>query len=203
MAIGAGMPTSEIEQLIRLMSKLPGLGPRSARRMALHLMNKKDGVLLPLIEMMQRVADHVVKCPVCGNMDTTSPCSICSDSKRDASQICVVQDIADLWALERAGLFRGQYHVLGGVLSAIDGVGPEELNIAGLVTRIQSGIVKEVILALPATVDGQTTAHYVAERLEKYPVKITTLSRGVPVGGELDYLDEGTLQMAFKARRDF
>jgi len=197
------MPAQQIEQLIRLMSKIPGLGPRSARRAVLHLMNKKESVLLPLIASMGAVADNIKRCPICGNMDTIEPCSICSDTKRDASQICVVQDIADLWALERVGLFKGLYHVLGGVLSAIDGVGPEDLSVAGLITRVQSGIVQEVIFALPATVDGQTTAHYVAERLEKYPVKITTLSRGVPVGGELDYLDDGTLQMAFKARRDF
>ncbi|MBP5343521.1 MAG: recombination protein RecR [Alphaproteobacteria bacterium] len=197
------MAAPQIEQLIHLMSKIPGFGPRSARRAVLHLMNKKEGVLIPLITSMQAVADNIKKCPVCGNMDTMEPCSLCSDIKRDESQICVVQDIADLWALERVGLFKGKYHVLGGVLSAIDGIGPQDLSIADLVGRIQSGVVQEVILALPATVDGQTTAHYVAERLEKYPVKITTLSRGVPVGGELDYLDDGTLQMAFKARRDF
>lgn len=197
------MPTPQIEQLIRLVSTLPGLGPRSARRAVLQLMHKKESLLIPLIESLQDVADHVQKCPVCGNMDVVSPCAICNDAKRNIGQICVVQDIADLWALERASLFKGQYHVLGGVLSAIDGVGPDDLNIATLVSRIQSGNVSEIILALPATVDGQTTAHYVAERLEKYPVKITTLSRGVPVGGELDYLDDGTLQMAFKARRDF
>ena len=197
------MPAPQIEQLVHLISKLPGLGPRSARRAVLYLMNKKEEALLPLISSLQMVADNVVKCPVCGNMDITSPCSICANTKRDNSQICVVQDIADLWALERAGLFKGLYHVLGGVLSAIDGIGPEDLMVVELVKRIQDGDVKEVILALPATVDGQTTAHYVAERLEKYPVKITTLSRGVPVGGELDYLDDGTLQMAFKARRDF
>ena len=197
------MPAPQIEQLIHLMSKIPGFGPRSARRAVLYLMNKKESVLNPLIVSLQAVADNVKKCPICGNMDTIEPCSICGDSKRDVTQICVVQDIADLWALERAGLFKGQYHVLGGVLSAIDGVGPKELSITELVARVQSGVVQEVILALPATVDGQTTAHYVAERLEKYPIKITTLSRGVPVGGELDYLDDGTLQMAFKARRDF
>jgi len=197
------MPAPQIEQLIRLMSKIPGLGPRSARRAVLHLMDKKEGVLLPLISSMQAVAENVRKCSICGNMDTTDPCSVCADSKREVNQICVVQDIADLWALERAGLFKGVYHVLGGVLSAIDGIGPQELSVAELVNRVQSGVVQEVILALPATVDGQTTAHYVAERLSKYPVKITTLSRGVPVGGELDYLDDGTLQMAFKARREF
>ena len=196
------MPAPQIEQLIRLMSKLPSFGPRSARRAVLHLMNHKESSLMPLISSMQMVADGVVKCPICGNMDTTNPCSICADTKRDRGQVCVVQDIADLWALERAGLFKGQYHVLGGVLSAIDGVGPEELTVVELVNRVQSGLIQEVILALPATVDGQTTAHYVAERLEKYPIKITTLSRGVPVGGELDYLDDGTLQMAFKARRE-
>ncbi len=196
------MSVSEIDCLIQLISKLPGLGPRSARRAVLSLMEKKEARLLPLIQALQNVADHVQICPVCGNMDVETPCHICSDIKREASQICVVEDVADLWALERAGLFKGHYHVLGGVLSALDGVGPDELKIESLMARVQSGDVQEVILALPATVDGQTTVHYLAERLSKYPVKITTLSRGVPLGGELDYLDDGTIQMAFKSRRD-
>lgn len=196
------MSAPQIEHLIQLLSRLPGLGPRSARRDALFLMDKRESYLLPLIQALQDVAEHVKTCPICGNMDTESPCHLCSDPKRDETQICVVEDVADLWALERAGLFKGHYHVLGGVLSALDGVGPDELKIEGLISRIQDGNVKEIILALPATVDGQTTVHYLAERLAKYPVKITTLSRGVPLGGELDYLDDGTIQMAFKSRRD-
>jgi len=196
------MSAPQIEHLIQLLSRLPGLGPRSARRGALFLMDKRESHLMPLIQAMQEVAEHIKTCPVCGNMDTESPCNLCSDPKRDGSQICVVEDVADLWALERAGLFKGHYHVLGGVLSALDGIGPDELKIEGLIARIQSGNVQEVILALPATVDGQTTVHYLADRLAKYPVKVTTLSRGVPLGGELDYLDDGTIQMAFKSRRD-
>ena len=196
------MSAPQIEQLIQILSHLPGLGPRSARRAVLSLMNKKEGQLLPLIRALQDVADHVQACPVCGNMDTEVPCSICSNTKRDASQICVVEDVADLWALERAELFKGHYHVLGGVLSALDGIGPNELKIDELISRVQSGNVQEVIFALPATVDGQTTVHYLSERLSKYPIKMTSLSRGVPLGGELDYLDDGTIQMAFKSRRD-
>jgi len=196
------MSAPQIEQLIQLLSRLPGFGPRSARRSALFLMDKRDSYLLPLIQAMQEVAEHVKSCPICGNMDTQTPCSICTNPKRESNQICVVEDVADLWALERAGLFAGHYHVLGGVLSALDGVGPNELHVEGLINRVQTGQVQEVILALPATVDGQTTVHYLADRLAKYPVKITTLSRGVPLGGELDYLDDGTIQMAFKSRRD-
>ena len=196
------MSASQIEHLIQLLSRLPGFGPRSARRGVLYLLNKRESQLLPLIRAMQEVADHVKVCPICGNMDTEAPCGICSNVKRDSSQICVVKDVADLWALERAGLFNGHYHVLGGVLSALDGVGPDELKIDSLVARVQSGTVQEIIIALPATVDGQTTVHYLAERLSKYPVKMTTLSRGVPLGVELDYLDDGTIQMAFKSRRD-
>ena len=196
------MSAPEIERLIQLVSRLPGLGPRSARRGVLFLMDKRESHLLPMIQALQDVADRVKVCPICGNMDTQVPCSICSNSKRDSAQICVVEDVADLWALERAELFKGHYHVLGGVLSALDGIGPDELKISSLMARVQSGDVKEVILALPATVDGQTTVHYIAERLSKYPIKITTLSQGVPLGGELDYLDDGTIQMAFKSRRD-
>ena len=196
------MSAPQIEHLIQLLSRLPGLGPRSARRAALFLMDKRESHLQPLIQAFQEVADHVKTCPICGNLDTEAPCSLCSNAKRDATQICVVESVADLWALERAGLFKGHYHVLGGVLSALDGVGPDELKIEGLITRVQSGIVQEIIMALPATVDGQTTVHYLAERLAKYPVKITTLSRGIPLGGELDYLDDGTIQMALKSRRD-
>jgi recombination protein RecR len=193
MAIG-----SEIERLIQLMSKLPGLGPRSARRAALALLKKRDTLLEPLAGAMQDAARAIRDCEICGNLDTTSPCGICSDSRRDGHILCVVEDVADLWALERAGVFRGRYHVLGGALSALDGVTPDKLNVAGLTARTQSGV-DEVILAMNATVEGQTTAHYLMDLLTD--VKVTRLAHGVPVGGELDYLDEGTLSAAFKARR--
>lgn len=195
------MSAPEIEQLIGLLAKLPAFGPRSARRAVLHLLNKKESHFAPLMAAAKTVYDKIIVCPVCGNMDTTAPCSICRDSKRNTDQICVVRDVADLWALERAGAYTGLYHVLGGVLSALDGIGPEELHIQSLTDRVAAGGVSEVILALPATVEGQTTAHYLRDRLEGYPLKISALSRGVPVGGELDYLDDGTLQMAFKTRR--
>lgn len=196
------MSSSEIEQAIQILAKLPTLGPRSARRAILFLLTKKQTHFLPLITALQNVHDNIKTCPVCGNMDTMVPCAICSDDKRNKSLICVVQDVADLWALERAGVFKGVYHVLGGVLSALDGIGPEELEIESLVKKVSAGSVNEVILALPATVEGQTTAHYLTDRLDGLGVKISALSRGVPVGGELDYLDDGTLQMAFKARRE-
>ena len=195
------MPAKEIERLIGLFSALPTMGPRSARRAVLSLLNQPQTRIEPMIHTLQEVLDKVQECPICGNRDTGAPCAVCSDPRRDKKQLCVVQDIADLWALERAGIFHGVYHVLGGVLSAINGIGPEELRLSQLVERVQGGEVEEIILALPATVDGQTTAHYVAQRLEKYPVQLTTLARGVPVGGELDYLDDGTLQMALKSRR--
>jgi len=195
------MSAPEIEQLIQLLAKLPAFGPRSARRAVLHLLNKKESHFTPLMAAMKNVYDKIVICPICGNMDTRAPCSICSDSKRNQSQICVVRDVADLWALERAGAFKGCYHVLGGVLSALDGIGPDELKVQELLDKVAGGGIEEIILALPATVEGQTTAHYLADRLEGYPVKLSALSRGVPIGGELDYLDDGTLQMAFKTRR--
>ena len=195
------MPAKEIESLISLFARLPTLGPRSARRAVLSLLNNPKSQMTPMIEAMQQVVENIQTCPVCGNFDTQSPCNICANPKKDKKQVCVVQDIADLWALDRANIFHGVYHVLGGVLSALDGIGPDDLNIDKLIGRIQTGDIEEVILALPATVDGQTTAHYIADRIEKYPVKITTLARGVPVGGELDYLDDGTLQMALKSRR--
>lgn len=195
------MSKTDIETLTELLSKLPALGPRSARRAVLFLLKKKQTHMAPLITALDNVMKNVRPCPVCGNMDTTEPCSICADPRRDKSQICVVADIADLWALERANTFHGLYHVLGGVLSALDGIGPEELNISSLIGKVQAGQVKEIILALPATLDGQTTAHYLTDIMEKYPVVITALSHGVPVGGELDYLDDGTLQAAFKTRR--
>jgi recombination protein RecR len=192
---------SEIERLIQLLSKLPGLGPRSARRAALALLKKRDTLLEPLAEAMLGAARAIKPCALCGNLDTTSPCAICADPRRDGHILCVVEDVADLWALERAGVFRGRYHVLGGALSALDGVTPEKLNVQSLADRISgeaSGI-DEVILAMNATVEGQTTAHYLMDLLTG--VKVTRLAHGVPVGGELDYLDEGTLSAAFKARR--
>jgi recombination protein RecR len=189
---------SEIERLIQLLSKLPGLGPRSARRAALALLKKRDTFMEPLAAALQDAARAIRDCEICGNLDTISPCAICSDSRRDNHILCVVEDVADLWALERAGVFRGRYHVLGGALSALDGVTPEKLNVAALADRAKSGV-DEVILAMNATVEGQTTAHYLMDLLTD--VKVTRLAHGVPVGGELDYLDEGTLSAAFKARR--
>jgi recombination protein RecR len=191
---------SEIERLIQLLAKLPGLGPRSARRAALALLKKRDTLLEPLADSLREAADAILTCEVCGNLDTQSPCAICSDPRRDPHVLCVVEDVADLWALERAGVFRGRYHVLGGALSALDGVTPERLNVAALLERVKHGI-EEVILAMNATVEGQTTAHYLMDLLEQGSVRVTRLAHGVPVGGELDYLDEGTLSAAFKARR--
>src|ERR1700759_4216652 len=189
---------SEIERLIQLLAKLPGLGPRSARRAALVLLKKRDLLLDPLALAMQQAAAATKNCETCGNLDTVSPCAICRDPRRDPHLLCVVEDVADLWALERAGVFRGRYHVLGGALSALDGVTPERLNVASLLDRATEGV-EEVILAMNATVEGQTTAHYLMDLLTD--VKVTRLAHGVPVGGELDYLDEGTLSAAFKARR--
>lgn len=190
----------EIERLIQLLSKLPGLGPRSARRAALALLKKREQLLEPLAGAMRDAAAAIRVCEVCGNLDTTSPCSICRDTRRDTHVLCVVEDVADLWALERASIFRGRYHVLGGALSALDGVTPEKLNVAALLNRAGEGV-EEVILAMNATVEGQTTAHYLMDALAPSGVKVTRLAHGVPVGGELDYLDEGTLSAAFKARR--
>ena len=192
----------EVERLAALLAKLPGLGPRSARRAVLHLLKQRDTLLTPLARAMDEAGEAVSACSVCGNLDTTEPCGVCRDPQRDKSQICVVEEVGDLWALERAGVFGGLYHVLGGTLSALDGVGPEDLRIADLVTRASDEGVKEVILATNATVDGQTTAHYVTDRLESTGVKVSRLALGVPVGGELDYLDEGTLGAALKARRE-
>ncbi len=189
---------SEIERLIQLLAKLPGLGPRSARRAALALLKKRDTLLEPLADSLREAADAILTCEVCGNLDTQSPCAICSDSRRDPHLLCVVEDVADLWALERAGVFRGRYHVLGGALSALDGITPERLNVVRLLERVKQGV-DEVILAMNATVEGQTTAHYLMDLLGD--MKVTRLAHGVPVGGELDYLDEGTLSAAFKARR--
>ena len=190
----------EIERLIQLLAKLPGLGPRSARRVALTLLKKREALLEPLGAAMREAAAAIRVCDTCGNLDTTNPCSLCRDPKRDTHVLCVVEDVADLWALERAGVFRGKYHVLGGALSALDGVTPEKLNVASLLKRVGEGV-DEVILAVNATVEGQTTAHYLMDTLGASGVKVTRLAHGVPVGGELDYLDEGTLSAAFKARR--
>jgi recombination protein RecR len=190
----------EIERLIQLLARLPGLGPRSARRAALQLIKKREHLMSPLADAMRVAADRILVCANCGNVDTTDPCAICDDPRRDPSIIVVVEDVADLWALERAGVVGGRYHVLGGTLSALDGVRPEDLNIATLVARVSDPAVKEIILALNATVDGQTTAHYVTDAIAHLPVKATKLAHGVPVGGELDYLDEGTLAAAIRQR---
>lgn len=191
----------EIENLIALLARLPGLGPRSARRAALHLIKKREQLLTPLARAMAEAAARIVICPECGNLDTVSPCTICQDVRRDASLICVVEEVGDLWALERANVMSGRYHVLGGTLSPLDGVGPSDLNITKLIERAHVDGVKEVLLALNATVDGQTTAHFLSAELAGAGVTVSRLAHGVPVGGELDYLDEGTLAAAIKARR--
>jgi len=191
----------EIERLISLLSKLPGLGPRSARRSALALLKRRDQLLIPLADALAEAAARVKVCATCGSLDTQDPCAICADTSRDPALVCVVEEVGALWAMERASAFRGRYHVLGGLLSALDGVGPEALRVNGLVTRATAAEVREVILALPATVDGQTTAHYLAERLAAAGVSVTMLARGVPVGGELDWLDDGTIAQAMRARR--
>ncbi len=190
---------SELDTLIRLLAKLPGLGPRSARRAALHLMKRRESLLEPLAAALAQAAEAIRTCSVCGNLDTLEPCAMCRDPERDAATICVVEDVSDLWALERTGAFRGRYHVLGGTLSALDGIGPDDLNIERLLARIKPGM--EMILALNATVEGQTTAHYLADKVAGRDVRISRLAQGVPIGGELDYLDEGTLTAALKARR--
>jgi len=191
----------EIERLIGLLAKLPGLGPRSARRAGLALLKRKEQLLTPLAEALAAAAERVRTCSTCGALDTRDPCAVCADSERDASLICVVEEVGALWAMERGGAYRGRYHVLGGLLSALDGVGPEALRVGPLVNRAAEAGVREVILALPATVDGQTTAHYVAERLSSTGVPVTMLARGVPVGGDLDWLDDGTIAQALRARR--
>ena len=191
----------EIQRLIDLLAKLPGLGPRSGRRAALHLIKKRDLLLEPLAKAMAEVAEKVATCSVCGAVDTRDPCSICCDPERKADVICVVEEAGDLWALERAGAFKGRYHVLGGVLSALDGVGPEDLHIPELAERAKDNAVTEVVLALNATVDGQTTAYYIADALEGCNVSVSGLAQGVPIGGELDYLDDGTISAAFRQRK--
>lgn len=193
----------EIERLIQLLAKLPGLGPRSARRAALHLVKKREQILGPLADAMQVARERVMVCETCGNIDTSMPCTICQDQRRDPSILIVVSDIADLWALERAGVMAARYHVLGGVLSALDGVRPEHLTLDALARRAAEPVVKEVILALSATVDGQTTAHFITDSLAHLPVRVTRLAHGVPVGGELDYLDDGTLAAALRQRTGF
>ena len=196
------MTAPEIERLINLLAKLPGLGPRSARRAVLAMMRRRETLLVPLAKAITEAAAAVRTCGICGNIDGRDPCSICADARRDASVICVVEDVADLWALERTHAFKGRYHVLGGTLSALDGTGPEDLNIPELIGRAADSEVREVILALSATVDGQTTAHYMADKLGEAGISVSGLAHGIPVGGELDYLDDGTLSAALKARRN-
>ena len=191
----------DLDRLMQLLAKLPGLGPRSARRAALHLVRKRDALLIPLADALTRAAANVRRCGVCGNLDSADPCAICRDTRRDISQLCVVEDVADLWALERAGAYRGRYHVLGGTLSALDGVNPDDLSIPALLSRARLDEVREVILATNATVEGQTTAHYIADCLVGTDVTVTALAHGMPMGGELDYLDDGTLGWAVKSRR--
>jgi len=195
------MPPGDLETLIRLLARLPGLGPRSARRAALHLIKRREGLMVPLARVLEAASESIAACSECRNLDTTDPCGVCADPSRDPAALCVVEDVSDLWALERTGAFRGRYHVLGGVLSALDGVGPEELGIAALVARARAPGITEVVLATGATVEGQTTAHYLAERLGDCGVSVTRLAHGVPVGGALDYLDDGTLTTALRARR--
>lgn len=195
------MASQEIETLTSALSRLPGLGPRSARRAVLWLIKRRETSLVQLLNALAAVRETLIECGTCGNVDTTDPCAICTDPRRDQRSLCVVEDVADLWALDRAHLFTGRYHVLGGRLSALDGVRPEDLTIGKLIERVSAGEIDEVVLAMNATLEGQTTAHYIAERMENLPVRITQLAHGLPVGGELDYLDEGTLAQALRARR--
>jgi recombination protein RecR len=195
------MASPEIDALTQALAKLPGLGPRSARRAVLHLLKKREAALGPLLNALMAVEENLATCSICGNVDTTNPCGVCADPRRDSRALCVVEEVADLWALDRSRLFPGRFHVLGGRLSALEGVRPEDLAIDTLVRRIADGGIDEVVLAMNATLEGQTTAHYIAERIERFPVRITQLAHGLPVGGELDYLDEGTLAQALRARR--
>ena len=195
------MASQEIEALSQALARLPGLGPRSARRAVLYLLKKREAALTPLLRALEKVSDNLAICSVCANVDTSDPCTICSDPRRDTRLLCVVEEVSDLWALDRSRLFPGRFHVLGGRLSALEGVRPEDLGIDKLVSRVAAGGIDEVVLAMNATLEGQTTAHYLAERLESYPIRITQLAHGLPVGGELDYLDEGTLAQALRARR--
>jgi recombination protein RecR len=195
------MASPEIDALTQALARLPGLGPRSARRAVLHLLKKRETALAPLLRALERVNESLSVCSTCGNVDTSDPCAVCSDPRRDEKLLCVVEEVSDLWALDRARLFPGRFHVLGGRLSALEGVRPEDLSIDKLIGRVAKGGIDEVVLAMNATLEGQTTAHYLAERLETYPIRLTQLAHGLPVGGELDYLDEGTLAQALRARR--
>ncbi len=195
------MAGQDIETLIKQISKLPSLGSRSARRIVLHLLDKREEQFLPLIDSMNRVVQNIKICEICGNFDTMSPCPICSSLSRDDGIVCVVRDVADLWAMERVSQFKGKYHVLGGVLSAMDGIVPEDLNIEALERRIDSKVIRELILALPATIDGQITSHYLNSRFKDKGITITTLAQGIPMGAELDYMDEGTIQLALNSRK--
>ena len=195
------MASQEIEALSQALARLPGLGPRSARRAVLYLIKKRETALQPLLGALTQVAEKLSTCSICGNVDTSDPCTICKDTRRADKALCVVEEVSDLWALDRSRLFPGRYHVLGGRLSALEGVRPEDLSIDKLVKRVSAGGIDEVVLAMNATLEGQTTAHYLAERLEGFPIRISQLAHGLPVGGELDYLDEGTLAQALRARR--
>ena len=195
------MAGKDIEKLIKLVAKLPALGTRSSRRIVLQLLKKRESLFLPLIDAMQQVAANVKTCDICGNYDTESPCSICSSQSREDGVVCVVQDVADLWAMERVSMFKGKYHVLGGILSALDGISAEDLNIDKLFSRIEKENIKEIILALPATIDGQITTNYLLQQLKNYDIKVTTLAQGIPMGAELDYMDEGTIHLALNSRK--
>jgi len=195
------MASPEIEALTQALARLPGLGPRSARRAVLHLLKKREAAMSPLLRALEAVNERLAVCSSCGNVDTTNPCGICTDPRRDARLLCVVEEVSDLWALDRSRLFPGRFHVLGGRLSALEGVRPEDLTIDRLIGRVSVGGIDEVVLAMNATLEGQTTAHYLVERLERFPIRLTQLAHGLPVGGELDYLDEGTLAQALRARR--
>ncbi len=195
------MASPEIDALTQALGRLPGFGPRSARRAVLHLLKRREAAMAPLLRALEAVNDRLATCATCGNIDTSDPCAVCTDPRRDARLLCVVEEVADLWALDRARLFPGRFHVLGGRLSALEGVRPEDLAIDRLLARLSEGGIDEVVLAMNATLEGQTTAHYLAERIERFPVRLTQLAHGLPVGGELDYLDEGTLAQALRARR--
>ncbi|MBY8821296.1 recombination mediator RecR [Sphingomonas colocasiae] len=195
------MASQEIETLAQALARLPGFGPRSARRAVLHLMKRREAAMLPLLRALEAVNERLSTCDMCGNVDTSNPCTVCADPRRDVRALCVVEEVSDLWALDRSRLFPGKFHVLGGRLSALEGVRPEDLSIDKLLRRVEAGGIDEVVLAMNATLEGQTTAHYIAERLERFPVRLTQLAHGLPVGGELDYLDEGTLAQALRARR--
>ena len=196
------MSSTDIEKLVKLIAKLPSLGTRSSRRIVLQLLRKRESLMFPMIEALNTVAQNIKTCEACGNFDTVSPCSICCSDKRENTVLCIVQDVADLWAMERVGFFKGKYHVLGGILSALDGITPEDLNVDNLISRIEPEEISEIIMALPATVDGQITVHYLISRLKGYNIKITTLAQGIPIGAELDYMDEGTIQLAINSRKE-